>query len=363
MDFIAFLIVFIYVLFLIVALDDFHKLRIVNKGRIRILENQISWIIPFRNEEKNIPEFLVSLESQNNWKELYEIIFIDDNSDDNGVKLINKFIEEQNADNIKIVKISVGNASKKSAILESIENIHSPWVLQTDMDIQFGRNWLEERTIVNESTLLSIAPIKYLDGGFFSKILNIENWAIIAMTVIGIKRKIPQMANGANLLWNKKIIEEGNAIRREVISGDDTDLMNASHSIYKDSLDFNFKKGSVVNTYPPGDLTSFFHQRIRWASKWKNSKFNFQLFFAAGIWAFHLIYISILILLIYKANYALAAIIFSTKALSEYYLISGISHYFNSKISFVSFLISLLIYSPYVVFFGLFGQFVKAKWK
>jgi cellulose synthase/poly-beta-1,6-N-acetylglucosamine synthase-like glycosyltransferase len=52
---------------------------------------KISIIIPARNEEKNIGALLEALQNQTYPKELYEIIVIDDHSEDRTVEIVKKF--------------------------------------------------------------------------------------------------------------------------------------------------------------------------------------------------------------------------------------------------------------------------------
>ena len=65
----------------------------------------ISFFIPCLNEEKNILNTLKDLtESVSNFKISYEIIIVDDNSTDNTLKIVNKYIhdnKELNLNNIK----------------------------------------------------------------------------------------------------------------------------------------------------------------------------------------------------------------------------------------------------------------------
>ena len=52
-----------------------------------------SVVIPFRNEARNLPQILKSISQLNYSNELVEYIFVDDDSTDNSVEIINSHFE------------------------------------------------------------------------------------------------------------------------------------------------------------------------------------------------------------------------------------------------------------------------------
>ena len=53
----------------------------------------VSIIIPFRNEAENLPKLLKSIDAQEYPKHLFEVILVDDDSEDYSVKTIKKELE------------------------------------------------------------------------------------------------------------------------------------------------------------------------------------------------------------------------------------------------------------------------------
>ena len=82
-----------YVIFLFKIYFGLSKLT--NKVSEKIPEEFVSIIIPFRNEEKNILNTYRSLTSQNYPQEKFEIIFVNDSSDDNSLQLLENSIKER----------------------------------------------------------------------------------------------------------------------------------------------------------------------------------------------------------------------------------------------------------------------------
>ena len=56
-------------------------------------KTRFSIVIPFRNEAENLPDLLKSIETLNYPKHLFEIIFVDDESEDNSVEIIQKVLD------------------------------------------------------------------------------------------------------------------------------------------------------------------------------------------------------------------------------------------------------------------------------
>ncbi len=91
---IVFLVLLIhYVIFL--SKIYFGLSKLTNKVSEKIPEEFVSIIVPFRNEENNILNTYSSLTSQNYPKEKFEIIFVNDSSDDNSLQLIRESVKER----------------------------------------------------------------------------------------------------------------------------------------------------------------------------------------------------------------------------------------------------------------------------
>ena len=94
----------------------------------------LSIIFSFRNEEKNIPELINRITSTinklNNWK--YELIFVNDASDDNSEKIL---IEKQKTYKIKIINMS-RNFGTGPCVLAGLKNASGDAVVYMDSDLQ-----------------------------------------------------------------------------------------------------------------------------------------------------------------------------------------------------------------------------------
>jgi len=121
----------------------------------------VSVIIPFRNEERNLPALLESLEKQS-YNGVIEIIFVNDGSDDNGVDIIKKYlnhnggsgagtvnghIQGNEAISVKIIDLrlsgSVKLTSKQQALDLGAAESSQPLMLFTDADMVLAPDWAE----------------------------------------------------------------------------------------------------------------------------------------------------------------------------------------------------------------------------
>jgi len=105
----------------------------------------ISVIVPTRNEEKNIENCINSILNVNYPTELYEIIIVNDRSEDNTLNIISKIAAEHN--NVKICNITKNTPNpnlkgKAGAIKIGIDNAKSEYLLMTDADCIVHPNWI-----------------------------------------------------------------------------------------------------------------------------------------------------------------------------------------------------------------------------
>ena len=103
----------------------------------------ISIIIPFRNEEANILASLKSIESQFYPEEKYEVIYVDDFSEDNSLELLKNNIKKNNIRVLSVPNDFSTNAHKKRAVRYGIENAKGNIIVTTDADCVHDEEWLK----------------------------------------------------------------------------------------------------------------------------------------------------------------------------------------------------------------------------
>ncbi len=266
---------------------------------IKNIEASVSVIIPVRNEEKNILGLLNDLKNQNYPPGKFEVLVIDDHSEDGTEKLVQKFISENPAHQIR--RIQNEGSGKKSAIQLGVQQAKNPIIFTIDADCRVGAEWMKalQNAFSDEEVRMISAPVVYQgENTLFKKIQSFEFLSLVASAAGAIGIRLPFMCNGANLAFRKSVFEEvggfeGNA---KVASGDDVFLL---HKIKKQfgasAIRFSRDKKAIVKTQATENFSAFLKQRKRWASKSKAYKDFFTLLLAAIVAGFNTLIILFLV--------------------------------------------------------------------
>ena len=127
------------------------------------LKTTFSVIIPFRNEAKNLPFLLKSIEEIKYPIELVEFLFVNDDSSDNSVKIITKTLPNTKTNIQILTNKRVSNSPKKDAITTAISIAKNEWILTTDADCILSENWLKSFAsfIQKKAPKMIVAPVNY----------------------------------------------------------------------------------------------------------------------------------------------------------------------------------------------------------
>ena len=143
--------------------------------RGKIMKQKLSIIVPCYNEESVIELFYketIKVVSQIQKKYDYEMIFIDDGSKDNTLKLLKELRKQDN--NIRIISFS-RNFGKEAAIYAGLENSIGDLVVLIDADMQHDPNIIPEMIKEIENGYDTVTTIRKNRKGepivksFFSK--------------------------------------------------------------------------------------------------------------------------------------------------------------------------------------------------
>jgi poly-beta-1,6-N-acetyl-D-glucosamine synthase len=329
----------------------------------------ISVIIPFRNESENIIANLTSLENQNYPDDQFEVIYVDDTSEDDSLNKLQKNITRKNINVITFHGDDSYIASKKKAVNYGIENSHGDIIVTTDADCIHDKNWLKAMTnTFDESTALVAGPVKFIeDTSTFSKIQSLEFTGLIitGAGLIGIGS--PIICNGANLSYRKKIFKmvKGFSGNLSLSSGEDEFLMQNIYKRTKSKIKFCWNKEAVVKTNPSRSLSEFYHQRKRWASK---SIFNVDFNITLKLFLIFLFYAGILaqlFLAVFVDRIFLITLIISIliKFGTEYKIIKKGDGFLFSGFSTRLFLLTENFQILYIIVASITGLFGNLKWK
>lgn len=350
-------------------------------------EISFSIIIPYRNEAENLPVLLDSLLKLKYPGSLFEILLVNDSSEDGSGKICADFKTRYPELQISFLENHRISASpKKDAILTAIKIARHPYILTTDADCKLPVFWLQafnEKILETEAKLIAGPVTTFKTRLIANKDLKKEikkekrrlkyfhafqemdflSLQIAGAGGFGLKKAF--MCNGANLCYSKSAFfaVEGFSGNGEISSGDDVFLLQ---KFVEKKLEIAFLKceEAIVLTKPQQDLAALISQRIRWAAKTPAYKspfakliglsvlvMNFSLLLGGLLTFFDIItYQPVLLAFFFKFNMDFALLFYSAE-------------FFDRKDILRNYFWSSLVYPVFSTAVAFMSLFKKFEWK
>jgi len=331
----------------------------------------ISIIIVGRNEEKNIPNCINSIASNSFPSQAYEIIYVDDHSQDKSIEVL-KALEIENLHILQLKDHLNGkkiNSYKKEAISYAVSQAKGEVILQTDADTIVQKEWILMHYHMHseKAKYFCSGPVFILpENKFIVWFQCFDFITTMGVTGAAMSSGLHYLANGANMSFSKKEYLSSNmSISNDLASGDDMFLVQEMAAKHKDRVAFIKAEGASVITYGEQDISSFIKQRIRWAGKSKSYKEKNILVVAALVFMMNMSILVNLALAIINPGYLiLFLIMLLMKLLVDYIFITTVANYYKSKLAPKYLLPSMLIFPFYYLLIGLSALVpLKYKWK
>ena len=231
---------------------------------------KISVIIPVRNEQEHIGTLIRYLRAQEYPDDQYEIIVIDDHSDDNTVSELKS---NDPGNRIKLLTLEGELKGKKNAIAYGIQKASGRLIATIDADCIPGKSWLMSiaQTYVTHNFKMMAAPVAIQDpASIIEKFQALELLSLIGTGAGAIGIEQPIMCNGANLIYEKTAFEEvgGFSGNEHIPGGDDIFLLEKFKRAFSaKKIGFIKEQDAIVFTKGVSGTKAFLNQRIRWVSK------------------------------------------------------------------------------------------------
>jgi cellulose synthase/poly-beta-1,6-N-acetylglucosamine synthase-like glycosyltransferase len=326
-------------------------------------------VIPFRNESANLPLLLESFKNLNYPKNLFEIILVDDFSEDDSVKLIyNWRMENGEFQTTLLENLRISNAPKKDAINRAIPIINNEWMVTTDADCVVPENWLLtlDHYIRNNSVSMVVGSVTYTcKKSFLHHFQQLDLTSLQGATIGSFGMGLGFMCNGANFCYTKSLFQKLNGFdgNNKIASGDDVFLLQKAVQQFPDQVHYLKCKSNIVSTKPLDDWNSLFEQRRRWASKTGSyqSVFgkdlavivfsgNFAIVAGCGLWLFGVFpWLDLLLLFLIKFSF-------------DYSLLNKTNSFLTRK-RMHYLIVSSVFYPFFCITVAVFSWFGKYEWK
>lgn len=195
----------------------------------------------------------------------YRIIIVDDHSEDSTAEII------QTAESSIFTTLKNQGTGKKAALLTALDEAPDyKYYLFTDADCIHGPEWIASmmKSHLQNQVHMTVGGVigTNVSLGRSQKYHDLELWAWLTVTGAAVSSQIHPMANGANMLLNKSMLEvEDPFAETKSSSGDD--MFSAERAFEHSSLHFCLDPGSVIRTYGPSSFSALAMQKRRWASK------------------------------------------------------------------------------------------------
>lgn len=325
----------------------------------------VSILIPTRNEAANIGALIDSIASNDFPILNFEIVVIDDHSTDQTIDVVDQKIDEWPLLNLQVIRNKA--SGKKQALTLGVSQAKGQLMLCTDGDSIVPKDWIKAHYLAYvKGSKLAFGPVRFInkDNNLWVDALNIELLALVSIGGATLQGGKPTMINGCNYSFDKTSFLEVNGFHGnvEIATGDDEFLLRSFHVKFPQQIVFLRGKEFMVDTNPPLSIKEFYHQRRRWASKWKHHKDVMSKISPLFLFGF---YVSVLILAYFSIaeNNKLAMFFLSLKILTDYLLLHYISSDLKLKMKVVGFLLQQLFYPFYVMFFGVASNFGTYVWR
>ncbi len=350
-----------YFMTLLVVLGGWYQ-SLNDSALVAIRADQVTVLVAFRNEAQNLPALIADLKAQD--YPLWEVILIDDHSTDGSLALAEKLT--QSDARFRVISLRDGQG-KKQAITYGVSLATSHWICTTDADGRLPVAWLSTwQPWLQGDCQLAIGPV-YLPEpqSFFQRLQRVEWASLQAVTFATAALGKPVMCNGANLAFTKHVFEQvgGYAGNEHIPSGDDEFLLRKVRGAGFRVAFCNTSSAAVITAYQP-TLSSFWHQRIRWAGKWKHNDSLLAKALAVAMLLFQVAYATTLAW--WAAGFGPALPLFfllGAKWLIEAMLLGAVATRHRHRLDLPAFAVWQLMYPFYVVGVGLFSWFAKYRWK
>ncbi|HTO16004.1 MAG TPA: glycosyltransferase [Edaphocola sp.] len=366
-----------YAILMLIYTYGFLKARRVASVSRSEVQPFLSIIIPARNESANIADCINSILNNNYPRVLFEIILVDDFSSDETASIAKEILNLEQ-DKVLYLKDFISeensiNAFKKKALSIGIEHSRGDYIITTDADCIVQEDWLQllaNKMLSRVENKCLGAPVNFIPANNKKNLLyyfqSLDFMTMQGITVASNILNLGNMSNGANFMFSKPTFVALNGYKDidHLASGDDMMLMQKINNAFPGSIDFLLHTDAIVLTPTQPSWSSFFNQRVRWASK-SNSYPQFKLsLILLLVYLTNLNFLMLLLLSIFQIQYLyFLAFGLLIKVVCELIFLFPVSLFFKKIKELIFFIFLQPVHIAYIISAGFLAKFGSYKWK
>jgi len=353
--------------------------RRIRKDSDMVLPSRVSGVLPnvsivvaARNEAENLPGLISCLSLLEYPTEKFEIIVVDDRSDDATWTILTE--TQHHYSNFKAFRITdrlPEYAPKKRALDTGIRAATGDIILLTDADclppptwvggmIQYYRDSIQ--VVPGYSPYVFRASTPALVRG----LLSLENYANAAVAAASTGWGQPLTPTGTNLSYRRAAYLAAGGFEpiKTWVSGDDDLFMRHLAERKVGGFSYALDRGAHVPTFAPSSWRQFWNQRVRYGSKGRHHGPLVTL----GVLAVFLLNVSLVagafaVLAGEASLLGPTVALWLLKALMEFSFLASCAPRFGETALLKYFPLAAILYPLYVSVFGFLGLFAKFRWK
>lgn len=358
----------LYVVYIFRLAIGFGKVK-TSSLQISRPQATFSIVVPFRNESKNLPALLQTIKDIDYPKELFEIILVDDFSEDDSQRIIYHWRMENGIFHTTLLEnVRISGSPKKDAISRAVPIVANQWIISTDADCRVPRTWLSafnEYINNNEVSMIAGAVNYESRNSFIHHFQKMDLLALQGATIGSFGLGKPFMCNGANFAYTKELFIDlgGFTGNNSIASGDDVFLLQKAVMKHPGKVHYLKSHDALVTTQSAKGWKELFYQRVRWASKAAAYENEFGETLAVIVFLGNACIVAAVVLCFLKLlSLQFLLMLFTFKFVADTLLLALANEFLRKGKMFFP-LFSSLLYPFFSVAVGLYSAYGKYEWK
>ncbi len=304
-----------------------------SKNKYTNTQEPVSVIICARSEAENLSKHLPLLLTQNYPN--YEVIVVNDCSDDDTQDVIEKFqVEYTNLRTTRIKHDEKFTHGKKLALTIGIKAAKNEWLLLTDADcIPTNTEWLAtmQRNFTNDNNIVLGYGGYAEEKTFLNKLIRFDTFFIALQYLSFALIKAPYMGVGRNLAYRKSVFmkNKGFASHAHIASGDDDLFINEVANGKSTAVEFS--PNAHTRSIPKTEFRFWANQKKRHLSTGIKYRTQHLCLLGGEISSRFLFYLSVLLLIFNPTTWMLGLSAFLFRCIILIIIFNGVMNKLNEK--------------------------------
>ncbi|MBI4530929.1 MAG: glycosyltransferase [Candidatus Latescibacteria bacterium] len=243
----------------------------------------VSVVLAARNEERCIADCLTDLTHQTYPPDRYEIIIVNDGSNDRTAEIVGACAREHG--NVRLLQapdpVDRGLSPKKNALDTGIREARGEIILTTDADCRIPPTWIDGIVRCFQPDVGVVIGFSQIGSpheksSLLERLQALDFLALMSAAAGSANVGIPLAASGQNFAYRRRVFEEVGGFTRigRRVSGDDVLFLQVVRRQTTWRVAFAGSKETFTTTTGQKTVRGFIEQRKRWAS---NGIYQYQL--------------------------------------------------------------------------------------